>query len=113
METRASWRGSRSTQGLGHPVEYVDGADVNDPGKLVTQLPRKTIVYLITYTHDLKGNIYYTPDVVALLSLPIDGSYLYAEADTIDGNGAVGGYVVNFERSGSGHRGYRAADFER
>ena len=87
-------------KGLDIPVQYVADADVNELSKMVAQLPRKTIVYLITYSHDSKGNIYETPNVVAALSR-ISTAPIYVAADTSIGHGAVGGYVVNFEKVGT------------
>ncbi len=87
-------------KGLDIPVQYVDGADVNTLEKLVTQLPPKTLIYLITYSHDGKGNIYETPNVVASLSR-LSTAPIFIAADTSIGHGAVGGYVVNFERVGA------------
>jgi signal transduction histidine kinase len=63
-------------------------------------LPHETIVLPISYTRDLKGNIYYTRDVVASLSR-VSNAPIYAMADTNVGSGAVGGYVVDFEKMGS------------
>ena len=86
--------------GLDIPVQYVDNADLNALEKLVAQLPPKSLVYVITYSHDGKGNIYETPNVVASLS-PISTAPIYVAAETSIGHGAVGGYVVNFEKVGA------------
>ena len=66
----------------------------------VAQLPRDTIVLPISYTRDVKGDIYFTRDVVASLS-QVSTAPIYAAADTILGSGAVGGYVVDFDKSGA------------
>lgn len=87
-------------KGLDIPVQYVDQADVNALEKMVAELPPKTLVYLITYSHDSKGDIYETPNVVASLS-NISTAPIYVAADTSIGHGAVGGYVVNFEKVGA------------
>ncbi len=82
------------------PVEYLADASVDDLLRRVSLLPRDTIVLPVSYTRDLKGNIYYTRDVVASLS-HASPAPIYAMADTNVGSGAVGGYVVDFERMGS------------
>ncbi len=82
------------------PVEYLADASVDDLLRRVSHLPRDTIVLPVSYTRDLKGNIYYTRDVVASLS-QVSTAPIYAMADTNVGSGTVGGYVVNFERMGA------------
>ncbi len=82
------------------PVEYLADASVDDLLRRVSHLPHETIVLPISYTRDLKGNIYYTRDVVASLSR-VSNAPIYAMADTNVGSGAVGGYVVDFEKMGS------------
>ncbi len=82
------------------PVEYLADASPDDLLRRVSHLPRDTIVLPVSYTRDLKGNIYYTRDVVASLS-QVSNAAIYAMADTNVGSGAVGGYVVDFERMGS------------
>src|SRR5215813_12823312 len=62
------------------PVKYVDDADVNALEELVAQLSPKTLVYVITYSHDTKGNIYETPNVVAELSR-VSTAPIYVAAD--------------------------------
>ncbi len=54
----------------------------------------------ISYTRDVKGNIYFTRDVVASLA-QVSTAPIYAAADTIIGSGAVGGYVVDFDKTGA------------
>lgn len=66
----------------------------------VAHLPPDTIVFPVSYTRDVKGNIYHTPDVVATLS-KVSTAPIYAAADTAIGRGSVGGYVVSFERVGT------------
>ncbi len=87
-------------QGSDLPVEYLADATVDELLQRVIQLPRDTIVLPVSYTRDLKGNIYYTRDVVASLS-QVSRAPIYAMADTNVGSGAVGGFVVDFERMGS------------
>ncbi len=82
------------------PVEYLADVTLDDLLRRVSHLPRDTIVLPVSYTRDLKGNIYYTRDVVASLS-HVSNAPIYAMADTNVGSGAVGGYVVDFERMGS------------
>ncbi len=82
------------------PVEYLADASVDDLKDRVSHLSRDTIVLPISYTHDPKGNIYYTRDVVTLLSQKTAAPF-YSMADTTIGSGTVGGYVVNFEKMGT------------
>jgi len=82
------------------PVEYVADANVDDLLSRVAHLPRDTIVLPVSYTRDLKGDNYYTPDVIASLS-HVSAAPIYAVADTAIGNGTVGGYVVDFDKAGA------------
>jgi signal transduction histidine kinase len=82
------------------PVEYLADASPDDLLRRVSHLPRDTIVLPVSYTRDLNGNIYYTRDVVSSLS-HVSNAPIYAMADTNVGSGAVGGYVVDFERMGA------------
>jgi signal transduction histidine kinase len=81
-------------------AEYLADASVQDLMVRVARLPRDTIVLPVSYTRDLKGNIYFTRDVVASLSR-VSNAPIYAAADTIIGSGAVGGYVVDFDKPGA------------
>ena len=83
------------------PVQYLADATLDEVEYRVAHLPRDTIVFPVSYTRDMKGNIYHTPDVVASLS-HVSAAPIYAAADTSIGSGAVGGYVVSFERVGAG-----------
>ncbi len=80
-------------------VEYLVDAPVEDLVRRVSMLPRDTIVMPLSYNRDPKGNIFYTRDVVAALSA-VSTAPIYAMADTTMGSGAVGGYVVDFEKMG-------------
>jgi signal transduction histidine kinase len=82
------------------PVEYLVDLDPDELASRVAHLTPDTIVLIISYTRDLAGKIYSTRDVVASLS-NVSGAPIYAAADTTIGNGVVGGYVVNFEKSGT------------
>ncbi len=82
------------------PVEYLVDASMDDLLYRAAHLSRDTIVLPVSYTRDLKGNIYYTRDVVASLSR-VSSAPLYALADTMIGNGAVGGFVFSFEKMGT------------
>jgi signal transduction histidine kinase len=82
------------------PVQYLTDATVDEVEYRVAHLPRDTIVFPVSYTRDVKGNIYHTPDVVASLSR-VSAAPIYSAADTAIGSGAVGGYVVSFERVGA------------
>ena len=82
------------------PVEYLGDATVEDLIQRVSHLPRDTIVLPVSYTRGPTGNIYYTRDVVASLS-QLSNAPVYAMADTTMGSGAVGGYVVDFEKMGT------------
>lgn len=87
-------------KGSNIPVEYLVDAPVDDLTKRVAQLPPGTIVLPVSYTRDMNGNIYYTPDVVASLSRASKAP-VYAVADTTIGIGTVGGFVVDFDKSGA------------
>jgi signal transduction histidine kinase len=82
------------------PVQYLADATLEELQYRVAHLPRDTIVFPVSYTRDLKGNIYHTPDVVASLA-QVSAAPIYSAADTSIGSGAVGGYVVSFERVGA------------
>lgn len=83
------------------PVAYLTDASLQELRSTVARLPRDTIVLPISYTRDAKGNIYYsTRDVVESLS-QVSAAPIYATADTTVGSGAVGGYVLNFDRMGN------------
>jgi signal transduction histidine kinase len=81
-------------------TEYLADASIQDLMVRVAQLPRDTIVLPISYTRDLNGNIYFTRHVVASLAR-VSTAPIYAAADTIMGSGAVGGYVVDFDKTGA------------
>lgn len=81
-------------------TQYLPDLSIEDLKVRVARLPRDTIVLPISYARDLKGNIYFTRDVVASLS-HVSTAPIYAAADTIIGSGAVGGYVVDFDKSGA------------
>jgi signal transduction histidine kinase len=81
-------------------VEYLADASIDDLLARVAQLPRDTIVFPVSYTRDATGNLYHTPDVVASLSR-VSAAPIYVAADTSIGSGAVGGYVVSFQRIGA------------
>jgi signal transduction histidine kinase len=94
-ETRAQLRKSDL------PVEYLTDASVEQLQSRVAQLSRDTILLPISYTFDKNSHSYYdTRDVVGLLSL-VSTAPIYAAAETTIGSGAVGGYVVDFDRTGS------------
>ena len=81
-------------------VEYLAGAPVEELVHRVSKLPRDTIVLPVSYNSDANGNIYYTRDVVASLAA-VSTAPIYAMADTTLGTGAIGGYVVDFEKMGA------------
>jgi signal transduction histidine kinase len=87
-------------RGLDLPTEYLANKTVDDLLILVAHLPSDTIVLPISYTRDLEGSVYYTPDVIASLS-KVSTAPVYAVADTAIGSGAVGGYVVDFDKAGA------------
>jgi signal transduction histidine kinase len=82
------------------PVSYRAGDSVEGLLQYVAHLPQNTIVLPISYTRAAQGNRYYsTRDVVHSLSR-VSAAPIYAAADTTIGYGAVGGYVVDFDKSG-------------
>jgi signal transduction histidine kinase len=83
----------------GFDFEYVDNDSVEQLMDLVAHLPRDTIVLPLTYSRDPAGNIYITRDIVARLARA-SSAPVYAILDTYVGMGTVGGYVVNWEKTG-------------
>jgi signal transduction histidine kinase len=82
------------------PMTYLTGVPMDDLLEYVAHLPRDTIVLPVSYTGGPNGNSYYsTRDVVDSLSR-VSTAPIYAVADTTIGSGAVGGYVVDFNKSG-------------
>ena len=82
------------------PTKYLTDASIQDLMARVANLPPDTIVLPISYTRDVKGNIFFTPEVVASLA-SVSTAPIYAAADTVIGSGAVGGYVVDFDKTGA------------
>jgi signal transduction histidine kinase len=80
--------------------EYVHGASVEKLLDRLSHLSRDTIVSPVSYTRDPDGNNYVPRDVVARLARASTAP-IYAIGDTLVGVGTVGGYVVNFEKTGT------------
>ncbi len=87
-------------QGLDLPVEYLSDTTLDDLSYRLAHLPPDTIVFMLSYTRDKKGDVYHTPEVVASLSR-VSAAPLYSVGDISIGNGAIGGYVVSFDRLGA------------
>jgi signal transduction histidine kinase len=79
--------------------EYVENDSVEQLVELVERLPRDTIVLPLTYSRDPAGNNYIPRDVVAKLA-KASSAPVYAILDTYVGVGTVGGYVVDWEKTG-------------
>jgi signal transduction histidine kinase len=89
----------RLTQDPGLKIRVSDSDSIPELIALLSHLPRETIVLPIGYSRDPAGNTYVSRDIVAKLSA-ISTAPLYAVSDTYVGVGAVGGYVVSWERTG-------------
>jgi signal transduction histidine kinase len=80
-------------------IEYVDNETIDELKVRVSHLSHETIVLPIAYTRDRNGKSYYGRDAVAQLS-QVSTAPVYATSDTFIGVGTVGGYVVNFSKTG-------------
>jgi signal transduction histidine kinase len=81
------------------PVEYLADSTVDQLRTKVASLPRNTIVLPISYSRDRNGTSYFSHDVVELLA-HASNAPVYSVSDTYIGTGVVGGYVVNFRKTG-------------
>jgi signal transduction histidine kinase len=81
------------------PVEYVNDATVAELVERVAHLSPDTIVLPVSYTRDRFGKNYVPRDVVAPLA-QASAAPVYALADTFVGTGVVGGYVVDYAKTG-------------
>jgi signal transduction histidine kinase len=79
--------------------EYVEKDSVEQLLDLVAHLPPDTIVLPITYSRDPAGNYDITRDVVAKLAT-VSSAPVYAILDSYVGVGTVGGYVINWTKTG-------------
>jgi signal transduction histidine kinase len=79
--------------------EYVEQDSVEQLEELVSHLPRDTIVLPTTYSRDAAGNNYIPRDVVEKLARASTAP-VYAILDSYIGVGTVGGYVVNWTKTG-------------
>ena len=82
-------------------MEYLTDLSMDQLLYRMAHTPRDTIVLPISYTRDSSGNTHYsTRDVVRSLSL-VCPAPMYVAADTTIGSGTRGGYVVDFDKTGS------------
>jgi signal transduction histidine kinase len=79
--------------------EYRENDSVEQLVELVAHLPRDTIVLPIAYSRDPAGNSYIPRDVVAKLA-KASSAPVYAILGSYVGVGTVGGYVVDWEKTG-------------
>jgi signal transduction histidine kinase len=86
--------------GLDIPVEYVDDATVEELLVTVAHLSPDTIVLPVSYTRDRFGKNYIPRDVVIPLA-KASSAPVYSIADTYIGTGLVGGYVIDYGKTGN------------
>jgi signal transduction histidine kinase len=79
--------------------EYVGNESVDQLLDRVAHLPRDTIVIPIEYNRDPAGNSYVPRDVIAKLA-HASAAPVYAISTTYIGVGTVGGYVINWAKTG-------------
>jgi signal transduction histidine kinase len=80
-------------------VEAIDNASLSQLLTIVSHLSQDTIVLPISYSRDPSGNSYLPRDIISRLS-DVSTAPIYAVSDTYIGMGAVGGYVVSWEKTG-------------
>jgi signal transduction histidine kinase len=79
--------------------EYIGNESVDQLLDRVAHLPRDTIVLPIEYDRDPAGNTYIPRDVIAKLA-HASAAPVYAISTTLVGVGTVGGYVINWTKTG-------------
>ena len=79
--------------------EYVGDESVDQLLDRDAHLPRDTIVFPIEYNRDPAGNNYVPSDVVAKLARA-SAAPVYSISTTYIGNSTVGGYVINWAKTG-------------
>jgi signal transduction histidine kinase len=96
----AEFRSQLDTMGAQLEFEYVVNASIEQLVARLSHLSRDTIVLPVAYSRDPGGNTYVSRDAVAQLA-QASTAPVYAICDTYVGTGTVGGYVINFAKTGT------------
>lgn len=80
-------------------IIYVTDLSMDETTSIVRNLPKRSIIFVSNYNVDSKGVPYFNPEAVRIISRNANAP-VFVYTSTGFGDGAIGGYILNFEKAG-------------